>query len=170
MGLDEQDKMLWIQFSEAWHKYIGMRMLIYQDAVSLPEIVKYALKHRPPSLGAALELVKMLNPEQLKMVLPELLDWAVFDHGSMIWFHEQILRIPLDWLKNNIEIDVERFLNLTGDNLYVEYACLLQLYSKIDHDLTLRLAERALQHSDRDVQDMGEFWKSEMQNIKSDKF
>jgi hypothetical protein len=167
MTLNEQDKLLWVQFLEAWDKYIGMRGLVHQQTSSLPELAKYALKQRPASLGAALELVKMLDPEQLKLILPELLRWAVFDHGYMTWFHEQILRISSDWLKDNIEIHAEQYLNQIADDLCVEYGCLLQLYSKIDRDLALQLAERAIQHSDDDVRDMGETWKNGLQNLKS---
>jgi hypothetical protein len=61
--------------------------------------------------------------------------------------------LPRDWLVAHIERYAE---SLLGYEDYEEYRRLLELYSLIDRDPTLRLARRAAAHDDADIKEAGE--------------
>jgi len=60
---------------------------------------------------------------------------------------------PHDWLLENIEQYAAPLLAYDDDE---EYRRLLELYSLIDRDLTLKLARRAAEHADSDIREADE--------------
>ncbi len=131
---------------------IGARMELFSKLPALVPLVKRGL-HQPAERSAALRIAARLPARQKRALLPDLVSLASFVHGSTREARNIILSLSREWLRENIEKYAEPILQ-RGD--YEEYASLLELYMRIDHDLALRLALRAVAHNDPDIRDVGE--------------
>jgi hypothetical protein len=107
----------------------------------------------PSDRASALELAARVDVEDLKELFPELLGLASFVHGLTARCRDILLRLPRPWLLVHLERQAEPLLAAGG---YEEYRALLTLYMQIDPELARRLAERAAQDSDADIQEAGE--------------
>lgn len=86
-------------------------------------------------------------------MLPELVKFASFSHGSIQTVRDAILLIPKEEILARIEQIAEPIL-ITGD--YDEYRRLLELYILLDKELTRKLALRAANDPDPDIKEAGE--------------
>ncbi|MEP7291790.1 MAG: hypothetical protein ABI835_08395, partial [Chloroflexota bacterium] len=101
----------------------------------------------------ALNVAQLLKPEELQELFSELLGVASYYHGGAGFAQELILSLPHEWLLSNIEFYSEPLLRRAD---YETYSALLTLYSKIDRNLTRRLAQRAMNSDDADIHETGE--------------
>jgi hypothetical protein len=106
----------------------------------------------PTERGAALEVAATLSIEERKELLGELISLASFGHGRTAMARRLILSLPHDWLRENMEAYAAPILEEGSDE---EYRRLLELYSELDRDLTLRLARRAAASDDPEIADVG---------------
>lgn len=150
--LPRADLNLWQHFVKAENTSIGARMELFSKLPALVPLVKRGL-HQPAERSAALRIAARLPARQKRALLPDLVSLASFVHGSTREARNIILSLSREWLRENIEKYAEPILQ-RGD--YEEYASLLELYMRIDHDLALRLALRAVAHNDPDIRDVGE--------------
>jgi len=108
---------------------------------------------RPSERSAALTAAALLPIDKKQELFGDLLALASFAHARIGDARKIILSLPHDWLLENIERYAEPLLGYEDDE---EYRRLLELYSLIDRDLTLRLARRAAAHSAADINEVGE--------------
>ena len=101
----------------------------------------------------ALYIARWLSADELMQVFGELVRLASFAHGSVQTVRDLLLSLPREWVLTHIEEAAEPQLH---DGTYDEYRRLLELYIQLDHDLTLKLARRALMHSDPGIREAGE--------------
>jgi hypothetical protein len=99
-----------------------------------------------------IDVLEQLNPEDLKALLPFLIEHTRSVHGHLQTLRRLFLLLPNRWLVENVEPAVEPWLQ-TGDDEY--YRRFLELYYLIDRKLTHRLAERAVASNNPDVRDAG---------------
>ncbi len=118
----------------------------------LLELVRARLRD-PAERTAALSVAALLPVEKRQELLDELLTLASFGHSLTGEARRVILSLSQDWLLATIQTRAEPFLRLDD---HEEYRRMLELFSLIDRDLTLRLAQRAVQHVDPDIREAGE--------------
>ncbi|HLO89282.1 MAG TPA: hypothetical protein VK203_30340 [Nostocaceae cyanobacterium] len=153
--LTENDLTLWEKLYQAEMDFHTARWEFLKKCNDRELVMRKALKS-PSDRDTALDLLLYLDVEKRLPFFNDLVDLASVDHASVDRVWQVILSLPKDFLLANIEKSVEPVLNNAVQDAYVEYRCLLQLYSQIDSDLTYRLAQRALQHEDADVIEAGE--------------
>ena len=98
-------------------------------------------------------VLQYLPQEELKKVLPFLLEHARSVHGHLHKVREIILTIPKEWLVDHIEAAADPLLESAT---YDDYRRFLELYFAIDLNLTERLARRAKDSADPDIKEAGE--------------
>ncbi|HLP88543.1 MAG TPA: hypothetical protein VK184_08135 [Nostocaceae cyanobacterium] len=153
--LTENDLELWQNLYEAEMELYAARAEFLNGCTNVNLAIKNALQD-PGDRVTALNLLLHLDVEERLPFFDDLVDLASVDHASVDRVWQVILSLPKDFLLANIEKSAEPVLNNAVKDAYVEYRCLLQLYSQIDRDLTYRLAQRALQSDDEDVIEAGE--------------
>jgi len=149
--LSADDLDLWQQVVSAEDASMGARTRLFSHPSSIVPLVKRGL-HQPAERTTALRIAAMLSAQQKRELLPDLVALASFVHGSTKQAQDIIMSLRRDWLRDNIERYAESILKRDD---YEEYASLLELYTRIDRDLVLRLAQHAAQHDDPDIRDVG---------------
>ncbi len=145
------DQELWQHFVKAEQSFFAARTRLTQSP-SAVALIRAGLA-RPSERAAALAAAALLPTGKKQELFGDLLALASFAHGRIGVARDIILSLPHDWLLENIERYAEPLLAYDD---YEEYRRLLELYSLIDHDLTLKLARRAAAHSDADIKGAGE--------------
>lgn len=102
---------------------------------------------------AAVAILPFLPVDDKVALLGRLLNLAAESHGLSASIQKEILRLPREWLLLNIEQFVEPILRVAT---YDEYRRMLELYSQLDDTMTAKLAVRAANHHDEDIQEAGE--------------
>lgn len=145
------DQDLWHRFIRAEHSFHAVRVQLMRSP-SIVALVRAGLK-QPKERPAALNVAALLPIDARQQLFADLLALVSFGHGRIGVVREIILSLPRDWLLAHIEEYAEPLLAYED---YEEYRRLLELYSLIDRDLTLRLAHRAAAHGDADIREAGE--------------
>ncbi|MBE9128344.1 MULTISPECIES: hypothetical protein [unclassified Coleofasciculus] len=153
--------------TELWHKvfekqiaYIQARQDFLNNCPDRVGLIKKAL-HNPSERGTALRLIKSLNLEERQGLFDDLVDLASVSHSDIELCRKVILSLPKKWLLANIENSAEPLLQ---DGTDEEYRRLLELYIDIDRKLAQRLAQRAVQHEDLDIREVGEDFQNYLEN------
>lgn len=107
----------------------------------------------PKYRGIVLEIAGELDVDGLKRFFPRLIGLASTVHGGIQTARNLILRIPKDWLLENIERYADPLIEESCED---DYRRFLELYDQIDEGLTRRLAERALCDKDPGVREAGQ--------------
>lgn len=145
-GCDE----LWEHLVESEAAFYAARLTLFSSCRNeLVDLTRLALG-KPNQRVTALGIIKLLTIEEQQLLLADLLSIACFTHGQTAVARELILALPHDWLINNIEEAAEPLLRF---NNYEEFQGLFQIYMELDVNLARKLAERAANHPDEDVQD-----------------
>ncbi|HLP88542.1 MAG TPA: hypothetical protein VK184_08130 [Nostocaceae cyanobacterium] len=153
--LTENDMILWRNLRKAEIYFSTARGDFLRRCTEKELVIRKALQN-PSDRDTALDLLLYLDVEERLPFFDDLVDLASVDHASVDRVWQVILSLPKDFLLANIEKSAEPVLNNAVKDAYVEYRCLLQLYSQIDRVLTYPLAQRALQSDDPDVIEAGE--------------
>ena len=134
------------------YDFTEIRKRLLNNSNERVELIKSGL-HDPSQRGTCLRLLEFLSLQERESLFNDLLELASLAHADIELCHEIILTFPVNWLLESIEKSAELILNIAT---YEEYRCLLQLYLGIDHNLTKRLIDRALQQDDLDIIEAGE--------------
>lgn len=153
--LIENDFTLWHNLRQAEMDFFAVRWQFLSGCTDRALVIRQALNNASDR-GTALRLILYLDIKERLLFFDDLVSLASVDHSDVELVWNVILSLPKDFLLANIEKSAEPVLNNAVEEAYVEYRCLLTLYLKIDHHLTYRLAQRALQSEDEDVREAGE--------------
>jgi hypothetical protein len=134
------------------YEYTQARQKLFNSSIDRVSMIQKGL-HNPEQRGTCLRLIEYLQHEEREYLFNDLLELSSVAHSDLELCYQVILTFPDDWLLENIE---ERAEPLLINGSYEEYRCLLELYNKIDHNLTQRLASRAIQQNDLDIIEAGE--------------
>jgi hypothetical protein len=145
------DQELWRHFVQAEQSFLSARTRL-TTSPSAVALIRAGLA-RPSERSAALDAAALLPTDKKRDLFGDVLALASFVHGGIGAARAIILSLPHDWLLANIEQYAEPLLAYEDDE---EYRRLLELYSLIDRDLTLKLARRAAEHADPDIKEAGE--------------
>jgi len=115
----------------------------------------------PEERTLALETAALLPIEQRQSLFFDLLAYASYCHGATALSRDLILSLPREWILQHIENAAEPILQAGG---YEEYQALLDLYFLLDQDLTRRLAIRALNQSDPELNEIASDFLAELDN------
>jgi hypothetical protein len=143
---------LWKQYYNAWSRLLRAKNLIgNQPNSQLLKIVKHGLS--VGERGAVLDLMRIMNEEDLKLCLNDLLKHGSYFNAYTRGFQKLILSISKSWLIENIESYAEPI--LAQEDNHEEYSILMELFMQIDKGLAVRLAERAINNNDEDIREWG---------------
>ena len=152
---------------ELWQKvfnqetaYIQARQDFLNNYPDRIGFIKKAL-HNPTERGTALRLIEYLKLEERQSLFDDLLDLASVSQSDIELCRKAILSLPKNWLLANIEKSAELLLQNGTDE---EYRRLLELYLDIDRELVKRLAQRAVEHDDPDIREVGEDFQNYLEN------
>jgi hypothetical protein len=134
------------------YEYTEARQKLLSSEVERVDLIQRGL-HNPEQRGSCLRLIEYLSLEEREYLFSDLLELSSVAHADLQLCHQVVLMYPHDWLLEHIEEMAERLLE---NGSYEEYRCLLELYIRIDNDLTQRLIDRALQQDDLDIIEAGE--------------
>ena len=155
---EESDEALWnglvashASFITAGREFARWRSEVLQRAENPVRLVRDGLA-KPTERSVAIEIARVLPKEQLKQLFPELVSLASFSHGLIGGARDLILSLPRDWTLTNIESVAEPILAQGG---YEEFQRLIELYVALSPVLARRLAQRAIEHPDIDVVEVG---------------
>jgi hypothetical protein len=142
---------LWRQVADAHRAWGQAQLDFFAPDVDRVAALQAAIR-RPADRAAALALVPRLSVAEKMDLLPAWVDLARCAHSYFHTAWEVIASLPRDWALARIEPLVAAILaNEAAD----DYWMFLQLYEQLDHDLAVRLANRALGHGDPDIQELG---------------
>ena len=102
--------------------------------------------------NVALTLAEYLSESEHKQLF-DIWVAAASHHKYVHIYRKFILALPRDWVLERVEAIAEPYL-INGD--MEEYRRYLELYLLLDEELTRKLAQRALAHSDPDVIEAGQ--------------
>jgi hypothetical protein len=145
----------WKHFLQVYQAYtVAKRDLLLNDAEQITEVIGKA-SILPEQRAAALDVAKSLSPEQLQMIISNLLAIASSLNGQMDTARDLILTIPRTWLLEHIEDAAESVLMREDDE---DYRGLFELYLRIERQLARRLAERAVASQKPEVVEAGKYF------------
>lgn len=161
-SIDIKDREMWQRFVTAYQELSDATYNFQKEGINRVSLVKGALRQGSHwEKLAAMYIAPYLQKDEIKELFDELLPLVTVGQGSLASVWEAVLSLPAEWLVTNIERVAEPIL-CQGD--LEDYACLLALYSRIDPELTLRLARRAAQHSDFDIREQGNDYLAKFEN------
>jgi hypothetical protein len=151
----QNDINIWHQLIDQEKAYLETRK-IFINSPSRVELLKKALQN-PSERATALKFINHLTKSEHQSLFDELIKLASVGHSDIELVRKAILSLDTTWLLENIETHAELILENGADE---EYRRLLELYIQLDDKLTQRLVAKALQHSDIDIQEVGEDFES----------
>jgi hypothetical protein len=156
--MNDQEE-LWKHLSGSFRTFNLALRAFFADDVDRVGLLKKALLG--PHRAVALYLLEHLPQSELAQLFSELVFLASFSHGAVGAIRKYILSLPREWVITNIEQFVEPLLE---QGTYDEYRNVLALYWELDHEMMIRLAQRAIMHSDPDIREAGEDYLSKPPN------
>jgi|SRR6185503_273169 hypothetical protein len=147
--VSKNDLAAWDELSKSHRRFIKARMAFYQSEVDRVELIRRAMHTNDQAL--ALSLARYLSPTEHMQLFDEWVYWATID-SCLPAVHNYILSLPKEWIMGRIEEAVELRLR-EGDE--IDFRRYLELFCNLDRDLAAKLARRALEHSDKEIQDAG---------------
>ena len=146
--IDESDKLRQdlVNSFRAYTEAVGKFLSKGVDRVSLiREIIR-------EDINVALKLAEYLSESEHKQLFNIWVGGASH-HKYVGMYRKFITALPRDWVLERIEAAAEPYL-IDGD--MEEYRRYLELYLLLDEELTRKLAQRALAHSDPEVVEAGQ--------------
>jgi len=125
---------------------------ILKDIALRTEVVRHALVEPNFATPIAIDLISKFTVDEQLSLLPELVYRLCHCHiGDVQGLENIILSLPRDRVLERID---DAGNSAVRDGGYWEYLPLLSLYEKINQNLMIQLAYRALQHSDDDLKEV----------------
>lgn len=146
----QKDTDLWHQLIDQEKTYLSIRKN-FLNSPSKIELIRKALQN-PLERTTALKIINYLTQDERQSLFNELIKLASVGHSDIELVRHAIVSFDKNWLLENIENQVESVLENGTDE---EYRRLLELYIQIDDKLTHLLAQKALQHPEIDIQEVG---------------
>ncbi|SRR6266545_1257869 len=146
--IDESDKLRQdlVSSFRAYTEALGKFLSKGVDRVSLiREIIR-------EDINVALKLAEYLNEGEHKLLF-DIWVGGASHHKYVGMYRKFITALPRDWVLERVEAAAEPYL-INGD--MEEYRRYLELYLLLDEELTRKLAQRALAHSDPEVVEAGQ--------------
>ena len=150
----QDDIDIWYQLIDQEKTYLETRKN-FLNSPSRVELIRKALQN-PSERATALKVINYLTEEERQNLFSELINLVSVGHSDIKLVRNAILSFEKKWLLDNID-QAESVLENGADE---EYRRLLELYIQLDDGLTQRLIAKALQHSDIDIQEVGEDFKN----------
>lgn len=154
---------LWEQVVNQDNAYSISRQTFLRQCKDRVEIVRKTL-HKPSERMTALHLYQYLTKEEKRELFEDLVELASLGHSDIDLVRKCILSLSRPWLKTRIEKVAEPILQ---EGTEEEYRRLLELYRSIDRKLVERLAKRAIEHPDPDIQEAGEDFMEYLDRLKT---
>lgn len=151
----QHDIDIWYQLIDQEKAYLETRKN-FLNSPSRVELIRKALQN-PSERATALKVINYLTEEERQNLFFELINLVSVGHSDIKLVRNAILSFEKKWLLDNIETQAESVLENGADE---EYRRLLELYIQLDDGLAQRLIAKALQHSDIDIQEVGEDFKN----------
>jgi hypothetical protein len=131
-----------LKFSQSLKEFFAKdvdRVSMIRNAMQRGELAPafYVLKHMPTS-----ELVQLFE---------ELVKFSTA-HGYAGTAREIILSLPREWILANIESTITPLL---GEGVDDDYRRILELLFEVDRELAMKYAQKATQHQDPTIQEVG---------------
>lgn len=145
-----RDLAIWARLVKSHEAFALASMEFLEETADRITVLRGAL--RGHGKHTAIWMLRSLQQSELQDLFDDLVVQASYAHGAIGAIRDAILSLPREWVISNIEGVAEPLL---VDGTYDEYRRLLELYALLDPALTKRLAERAIQHSDPDIQEAG---------------
>ena len=142
---------VWRNLAETHSAFLAASREFFSEGVDRVTLVREALRDGKDKFTVC-HVLTQLQASELERLLDVLVEWASTGHSLIHVFREAILSLPREWVLANIEEAAEPFLR---DGTCDEFRRFLELYIRLDHDLTLRLARRASAHPDADIHEAG---------------
>lgn len=149
--LSENDIAVWKHLVATYEAFaLALRDFLAED-VDRVSLIRSTL--RSSNKNTAIYMLQYLRPSELQSLFDDLVFFSSFAHGCVQTVREVIVSLPREWVLANIEKVAEPLLR---EGTYDEYRRLLELYVKLDHNLALKLAQRAAAQADEDIKEAGE--------------
>ncbi|MCA9884506.1 MAG: hypothetical protein KC546_02085 [Anaerolineae bacterium] len=145
-----ESQTVWMDFIQAYEAYKNVINKLMSTADYIEDI-RQGLEN-PRQREAAIVFLQYVSEEDLKILFEDILAVASFSHGLTDAARQVILKLPVHWLLQNIERSAEKLLSFETEE---EYRGLFEIYIRLDLNLAKRLAQRALSHSNMDIQEAG---------------
>lgn len=153
-----KDREIWERMASGWEALLAARNDFLRKGVDRVALVRQALD--PDSdyrdeitAGFVLEY---LSEDELKAIFGQLILWASWQNAINEDAEKAILRLPKEWLVENVEAIVEPYLQVGEPFTRNNYWYFLHLYQVIDPDLNKKLVLRALKHDDEEIRLVGQ--------------
>lgn len=109
-----------------------------------------------------LAMFDYMNQDELCQIFDGIVYIASTSISYAGYIREVILGLPHDWVVDRIEASAVPFLDDPGDpDPFIAYSLLVGLYERLDAGITVRLAERAMRHTNEEIRELGELVFSE---------
>ncbi|WP_419686034.1 hypothetical protein ACN22W_02270 [Burkholderia theae] len=148
--MEDKDADLWVNLKKTFLEYMRLKGVFVRNP-SAVSFVQGAFSV-PDERALAIDLVSGYPDAERVIFFKQLVSMASYVNGFTERCRDLILDLPRDWVMKNIEAEVDELL---ADGDYEEYRCLLELCRKLDRELMVKFARRALDSPDEDVKDVG---------------
>ena len=142
---------LWNRLVDTHRTFSSALRTFFSEGVDRVALIQQALKRG--DIATVMYVAPHLDVSERQQLFHEWVEWASCSHGYAETVRDIIRSLPREWVVARIETVAEPVLQ---HGTYDEYRRLLELYIELDRGLALRLAQRAAEHSDDDIQEAGE--------------
>jgi hypothetical protein len=155
---------VWGRYREALNDYVIARNRLFTEVDSSTRIELIRTAFEKGDRYAALDIAQFLPESELQTLMPELLACASYYNGFTNKAQAIILSLPHNWLVEHIKQYSEYILE-RGDEQ--DYTMILDLFSKIDKHLALKLVQDALENENADIREVGKIYQDKLQDVKT---
>ncbi len=154
--------------ADVWRQYVRTRLdelgsrtpsaalaAATKAVLALPPMDRVAILHealRGRDRLSGIALLRSVPEEELRQLFTDLMFLASFSHGAIEPVRDAITSLERGWVLDRIEQTAEPLLR-RGD--WDTYRRLLELYTRLNRDLMIRLAERAYLDTDESTREAG---------------
>jgi len=149
--LSNDETSIWHRLVESHKAFASASSEFLSEGVNRVKLIRSALRGKDKT--TAIYMLQYLQISELTQLFSDLVFQASFSHGAIQIVRDAILSLPREWVLESIEEAAEPLLH---NGTYDEYRRLLELYIELDHNLTFRLAKRAVEQTDEDIREAGQ--------------
>jgi hypothetical protein len=146
-----KDWEVWERVVRSHQAFILASKDFLSEGIDRATVIRKALQSN--NRNTAIYFLQWLSYSELQQVFDVLIFLSSSEHGGIEEVRKAILSIPKEWLLENIELSVEPHLK---HGTAEEYRRFLELFLRIDIELTRKLARRALEQQEFDTREVGQ--------------